>query len=98
MPESGRSHAIGASSQAMKYRFLNRFTPREMLDHDALEELGRHPRVPDAFRINHDDWAIATHPEAGSLSALHPFRAKQQPFALQQLSQQRVQRASAPVR
>jgi hypothetical protein len=69
-----------------------------VLDHDALEERGGHAGVPDALGIYDDDRSTGAHAEARRLSALDARRPEEEPFALEQPRQQRVERSSFTVR
>ncbi len=63
----------------------------EVFDDDALQQGGRHPRVPDAFRVHHNDWPAFADTEARRLAPFHPVGAKQEPFALKESREQRIQ-------
>ena len=56
----------------------------QVLDHDALEKGRSHGVVPDAFRINDNDWAVAAHPNARCLAAFDAVRSKEEIFAMKQ--------------
>ena len=84
-------------SQPVKYRFVHDPAFLEVLAHDPLEERGIHVRVPDPLRIYHDDRTIGAHAEAGRLTALHPLRAEEKPFALEQAGEPGIQIQAAPL-
>jgi hypothetical protein len=55
-----------------------------MLDDDSLQELGRHPAVPDTLGIDDDDRTARTHAETRSLPTFHAGGTEQQTFSLEQ--------------
>jgi hypothetical protein len=81
----------------MKYRLGYGVSILEVLDDNALQQRGSHARIPDAFRINDDDRTFGAHTEAWCLAAFHPLWSEEKIFPLQQLSEQRINLAAAPV-
>ena len=82
----------------MKNGLLDDAAVPEVLHHDALEKCRGHPGVPDRIRIDDDDGATGANPKARGLAALDPIRSEEQPFAVEQIRQQRIQFSAAPVR
>jgi len=82
----------------MKYVLIYRLALLEMLDHDSLEQLRGHPRIPDALRIHDDDRPVAADAEARCLAALHSLRSEEEILALQELREQRIDLPSAAAR
>ena len=69
----------------------------EVLDDDALEQLWSDPGVPDAFGIDDHDRSVDAHSEAWRLSTLDASRAEQEILLLQQLGEERIDLAAAPI-
>ena len=82
----------------MKDRVLDWAPTLQVLDDDAFEQIRCDTRIPGSLRIDHNDWSARADAEAGSFAALHARWSEQQPFALEQARQARVQVATAPVR
>src|SRR5215213_2338774 len=82
--------------QPVKHGFLDHATVPEVLDDDALEQLGGHARVPDALRVDDDDGTAGADSQTGRLAALHPARPEEQVLALKQLGEQAVECPAAP--
>jgi hypothetical protein len=83
--------------QAVKDRRFNGIPMLEMLYHDALQQLRRHPRIPDAFGIYDDDWSGSTHTQTRRLTTLYSLRPEEKIFALQELGEQRINLPATPV-
>lgn len=66
----------------------------EVIDDDLLEEGKCDCAVPDAFRIDDNNWPTAANAEARSFSALDSARPEEQAFTLEQSRQKRVERAA----
>src|SRR5207237_7972334 len=79
----------------MKYVLIYRLAVLEMLDHDSLEQLRGHARIPDALRVHDDDRPVAADAEAGCLAALHSLRSEEESLALQELCETRIELPSA---
>ena len=81
----------------MEDRIFHHFSSFQVLDHNALEKCRRYVRVPDSVRVNDDDRASSADPKARRFSALDPVRTEQQPFALKERRQVRIELSSTPV-
>jgi hypothetical protein len=79
----------------MKDGLVDWISVLEMLYYDALQQLGRHSRIPHAFRIYDDDGTGGADTQTRRLATLHSLWPEEQIFALQKLSEQRVD-LSAP--
>lgn len=79
----------------MKDSFFDNSSVLQMLDNDALQQLGRHSAVPYSFGINDDDRPPGAHAEARCLTALDASWPEEQILALEQLCQVRVESAPA---
>ena len=82
----------------MKDRLLHDAPIAQVLDDDALEQRRGHAGVPDALRVHDDDRTAGAHAETGRLATLHATRTEEQPFALEQARERRVERAALAVR
>ena len=82
----------------MKDGLLDWISMLEMLYHDALQQLGRHSRIPYAFRIHDDDGTGSTDSETRRLTTLHPPWSEEKIFALQKLGEQRVDLPAPAIR
>ena len=69
-----------------------------MLDDDSLEQCGGHAGVPHALGVDDDDRTARAHAETGRLATLHATRPEEEPFALEQAREQRVERSSLAIR
>src|SRR6266550_8318919 len=76
--------------QTVKHRRIDGFSMLEVLDDDALEQRWCYRRVPNAFRIHHDDRAVAAHAEARRLTSFYARGAEKQIFTLEELREQRI--------
>jgi hypothetical protein len=81
----------------VKYCLINWFSLFEVFNNDSLQERRCNLGIPDAFRVYDDDRSVAAHAEAWCLASLHPSRAEEQIFSLQELREQRIQLAAAAV-
>ena len=70
----------------------------KVLDHDALEQRGGHPGVPDRIRIHDDDGTPSANSQARCLPALHPIWSEQESFPLKQVWKQGIQLPAASIR
>ena len=69
----------------------------KMFDDNALEELWGDASIPHTLRIDHQDGARRTDPEARRLAPLYTPRAEQQVLALQEGRQQCIEMPSPPI-
>jgi hypothetical protein len=72
-------------SKTVKNGLCYRPPTLQVLDNDPLEEIRRHPCIPDPVGVNDDDRSITAHAEAWCLAALDPCRSEQQVFTLKEL-------------
>ena len=86
MPSGSRNSSL----EPVENRLLDDSTVAQMLDDDALQEIGSNASVPDPLRIHGDDRSARADAEAWRLAALHPARAEEQPFPLKQLREERI--------
>jgi hypothetical protein len=70
----------------------------KVLDHDAFEQRGGHPGVPDRIRIHDDDGTASANSQARCLPSLHPIRSEQESFTLKQVGKQGIQLPAASIR
>ena len=70
----------------------------EMFEYDALEEARRYVRIPDPLGIHDNDRSPPADAEARCFATLHPCRAEEKLFALQQRCEVRVERTSLSAR
>jgi hypothetical protein len=82
----------------MENRFFDDPTLFEVFDDDALEELRRHVRVPDALRIHDHDRAASADAEAWDLASLHASGAEEEIFSLEQSWKNCVESSAASLR
>ncbi len=82
----------------MKDGLLDWISMLEMLNHDALQQLGRHSSIPYAFRIHDDDGTGSTDTETRRLSPFHSLWPEEKIFALQKLGEQRVDLSAPAIR
>jgi hypothetical protein len=82
----------------MEDRILNHFSPFQVLDHNALQKRRRDVGIPYSIRVNDDNRTSSAHAKAGCFSALDPVGPEEEPLALKQRSQVRVELPSTPVR
>ena len=82
----------------MKYRFFHNAAALQVLHDDALQQRRGDVCVPDTFRIHDDDRASFADTETRRLPSLDATGSKQEVFALEQCSEQTVQRPAAAVR
>jgi hypothetical protein len=69
----------------------------KVLDHDAFEQRGGDPGVPDRIRIHDDDGTASANSQARRLPSLHATRSEQESFTLKQVGKQSVQLPAASV-
>lgn len=81
----------------MKNRLFDRPAVSKVLDDDPLEEIGRHPPVPDAVRIDHDNRSTGAYAEAGRFAALDSTGPEKESFTLQQVREELIETPSLPV-
>ena len=86
-----------SSLHFVKNRLLDDSSQLEVFHHDSLENLGAHPRVPDAFRIHDNDRTSSTYAKAGRFASLHSRRTEQKTLALEQRREERIERAAPSV-
>jgi len=77
----------------MKDGLLDDLALLEVLHHDSLQQCRRHPSVPDPFGIHHQDRSPFADAEAGGFAPFHAGGAKEEPFALEELGKEGVERA-----
>ena len=82
----------------MKNRLFDDVAIAQMLDDDALEKRRRDPGVPDGIRVDDDDRAAPANSQAWRFSPFDPRGPEQEPFALKQCRQHRVQVPATSVR
>ena len=81
----------------MKDRFFDDAAVPQMLNDDALEKRGRHPRVPNSIRIYHNDRPSFTDAEARRFPAFHAAWTEEQSLSLQQARKEAIQIPAPPV-
>ena len=68
----------------MEYRIFHDAAVPKVLDDDALEEFGRHARVPDALGVDDDDRTARAYAEAWGLASLYAAYTEKKSFSLEQ--------------
>ena len=82
----------------MEDRFFDHTAIPKVLDHNALEQRGGHPGIPDRIRIHDDDGTASANSQARCLSSLHPIRSEQEAFTLKQVGKQGIQLPAPAIR
>jgi hypothetical protein len=85
-------------NESIEDGFLHDPTVAEVLDDDALEELGSDASVPHTVGIDDNDRTAGAYSQARRLAALHTTWAKQQSLTLEKRGKARIQLATAAIR